>query len=283
MLQRIKYSQGFWTIILILSAAFFVFVLFSTLYVDIENQSAIARGIRSWISESFLDPLFREFGSFARNGTVVGIFLSLAAAGISGALIYVFKIPGMRRIAIETLAFGYYQNFLRRLIKYCYKTHTNFRILLIMPSYSLIENRDDYWEIFRAFLEKKGFVVEAKQADEQFARHSFLVSRKGSPAAIPLYIDVPTTLGSLSKILELEANTPVGDLQNLEWARLRFKKLVASFVEAVEQQIPHESSANIRSIVCETPDDFACGISAEVEALEAELLEDSESLDPAGS
>ncbi len=273
MLHRIKNSQTFWVIILVLSSGFFLFVLLASLYVDTQNQSDTALAIRNWVSGSYFSPLFKEFGSFAANDTIVGVFLSFAAAMISGAIIYVFKIPGMRRIAIVTLAFGYCQNFLSRLIRYCYQTQSHFRILLIMPSYGLIENPDDYWDIFKAFLKNKGFVLEETRADERFARHSFLVSRKNSPMPIPLYVDIPTTLRSLSKIIELEANTPVGQLQNLKWARHRFKKLVADFVIAIREQVPDESFGNVRFIICETPGDFADKISAEVDALEAELLE----------
>ncbi|MEJ8566351.1 STING domain-containing protein [Elongatibacter sediminis] len=271
MFRRVQASLGFWAVVLVLAAAFFVLVLLSALYVDSGNESAIAAALRNLVDGSILEPLLREFGAFASNDTVAGVFMSLAAAAVSVSLIYLFKMPDMRRIAIESLAYGYYQNFIRHLITHCIEQHAHFRILIIIPSYELVEQPEIYWKTFQSFLKREGFSLADARTDGSFARHSFLVQRKNLPEPLPLYVDVPTTMRSLTKVLELEANTPVGQLPDAGWARQRFDRLAGYFMDAIQSYMPQESFGNLRFVRSDSVQDFSRRVSGEVDKLEQEL------------
>ncbi len=271
MLQRLKGSQTFWAILLVLSVLFFVFAFLAPLYTDANNQSGLAQTLRVWVDGSVLQPLFQAFGSFAANSTIMDVLLSLTAAAIPFAAIYLFKMPNMRRIAIASLTYGYYQNFLRRLVNHCYVNHDHYRVLIIIPSYELIEEPDEYIRNFKRMLERKGFVLTTTNSDNKFARNAFLVERKLSPEPLPLYLDVPTTMRSLTKVLELEVNSSMGQLQNIKWARARFRQLTTYFIDEVRAQLTEEAACNVRFVFSENKAEFETMLTAEVDALEAEL------------
>ena len=90
---------------------------------------------------------------------------------------------------------------------------------------------------------------------------------------MPLFVDVPTTTRALSKVLELEADTPIGTLRDVKWARKRFGLLVGYFVKAMENYITPQSFGNVKFVISKDASEFTTKIAAEIEELEAELLQ----------
>ena len=143
----IRFSTIFWWVVLILSVSALVLMAVSGLIVDAANTSSIAAFLRSMVSESGLSPVVQEIGGLVSNGVVSGGLFGLMSAAITLSLIYIYKIPSIRRISIQILAAGYYENFLHRVIQKVYSQAgcTKNSVIIILPGFALVENKSIYW------------------------------------------------------------------------------------------------------------------------------------------
>ena len=139
----------------------------------------------------------------------------------------------------------------------------------------IIEDNEMNLALVKEILSMKGFETNVKSSDVSFGRQAFFVQRKNNPP-LPLYIDAPTTLKTLRKILELEADMPVGKVIEHKWWQRRFIELRSEFRAAIEQLIPSDSWDTIVFIESENKEDFSRKIEEEVLKLEAEIKADSE-------
>ncbi len=277
MFRRLFDHRLFWYLILALCVLGLLGMVFGSVYLSDDYQSGLARFIRSSIDLFGAGSLIREMDVLLNNDIISGTVIAALSSVMTLAWLHISKIKNMRRMAVEVLAYGYYDNFIKKLIRHCYQEYEAFRILIILPSHELIEEPDFYKAELTRFFKREGFELKDTRSDEGFARNAYFIQKKESPVSLPLFVDFPTTTRSLSKVLELESDTPIGKLKNIDWARRRFTVLIDYFVQALRGYLSTESFGNVRFIISTDARDFTSKVSHEIKELEQVLLQEMQS------
>lgn len=193
--------------------------------------------------------MVQEIGGLVSNGVVSGGLFGLMSAAITLSLIYIYKIPSIRRISIQILAAGYYENFLHRVIQKVYSQagSTKNSVIIILPGFALVENKSIYWNSFQSFAERHGFRFVQETTDADFGRNVFTI-QKNDKSPIPIFIDMPTTLTNLKKIIELEEHSPVGTISSRKRIKERFYFLRDAFEEELRTYVREHDWGNVRIV-----------------------------------
>ena len=246
---EIRFYTIFWWAVLVLCVLGLVFMAISGLVVDQGNTSFAALFLRNIVTGSGLSSLVQEVGGLVSNGVVSGVLFGLMSAAITLSLIYIYKIPSIRKIAIQILAAGYYENFLHRVIQKVYSQSgsTENSVIIILPGFALVENKSIYWNAFQSFAEKHGFRFVQETTDSDFGRNVFTI-QKNDKSPIPIFIDMPTTLTNLKKIIELEEHSPVGTTSSRNRIKERFYFLRDAFEEELRTYVKEHDWGNVRIV-----------------------------------
>lgn len=270
MYSFLRSRNSFWWAVLSASILLIFVVVFSSLIIDPSNTYSWIETVRLSIKQYWVAPIIEAIGLLTQNDAIYGIIVGVLFSLVSLSFIYIFKISDIRRTTIHALAYGYFENFLVKLITMCSTEHLHYRVIIILPTFQLVEHPDIYMADIKRILAMKGFETKVKSSDASFGRQAFFVQRKDNPP-LPLYIDAPTTLKTLRKILELEADMPVGKVIEHKWWQRRFMELRNEFRVAIEQLMPSNSWANIVFIESENMEEFSRKIEDEAIKLEAEI------------
>lgn len=238
-----------WWGTLFISVLCLAILILSTIVIEPEGNSVIADAVRPLVTDKWYEGLLIEIGTLANNNAISASIIAFFTAAITTSTIYIFKIPEIRRISIQIIAAGYYENFLHGVIKKVYSDIGSVEnsILIILPGYSLVESKKLYWDSFRSFAEKHGFVFSQETTDSDFGRNIFTIMRKDGEK-IPIFLDMPTTLTNLKKIIELEEHSPVGTLRDVGSVKKRFYLLRDQFQEEIRQYVDEHDWGNVRFI-----------------------------------
>ncbi|WP_131618226.1 STING domain-containing protein [Roseivivax marinus] len=256
MFSWVRSNNIFWWVSLVVSASLILLVLTAALISDPENsQFSWTSLLQEAVSDAGLSLPVNLIGRLSQNDTVYTITVGILFSVISASLLFIFKINSVRKIAIQAIAYGYFENFLIRLVQHCSRAYSAYRIIIVMPTFQLVEYPDVYLEDIKHSLRKLGVTPDIERTDEKFGRYALFVQRKNNPP-LPIFIDVPTTLKTLRKILELEADMPAGRVVEHRWWRQRFLHLRREFERAIEQLLPQNSWGNVAFIRSEERDHF---------------------------
>jgi len=239
----------FWWIVLTLSVTSLVLMAASGLVVDQDNNSSVAVFLRNIVAGSTLSSVVQEMGGLVSNGVVSGVLFGVISAAITLSLIYIFKIPSIRKISIQILAAGYYENFLHSVIQKVYSQagSTENSVIIILPGFALVENKVIYWNSFQSFAERNGFKFVQETTDADFGRNVFTIQRNDK-TPIPIFIDMPTTLTNLKKIIELEEHSPVGKISSRNRVKERFYFLRDAFEDELRTYVKEHDWGNVRIV-----------------------------------
>lgn len=248
-------QQFFWGIILVTCTTLIIFTLASSIIVDESWQKL--DGVRKWLTGHWLENWVYAFGMSAQNDGLYGIFIGSLFSFMSLSFIYLFKIPHIRETTIQAIASGYYENFLSKVIESAHREYSNFRTIIVLPSYELVENPDIYWSRLKSIIEGMGFKLEESRSDEIFGRRIFTIYKRGSDSSLPVFIDLPSTLKVIRKIIELEAHMPAGRVSRRKWWRRRFQQLRNEFKSSVIDHVGDPKWGRLLFVEGDTVDDFS--------------------------
>ena len=189
------------------------------------------------------------------------------------SLIYIYKIPSIRRISIQILVAGYYENFLHGVIQKVYSQvgSTENSVIIILPGFALVENKSIYWKSFQSFAEKHGFTFVQETTDSDFGRNVFTI-QKSDKSPIPIFIDMPTTLTNLKKIIELEEHSPVGTISSRKRIKERFYFLRDAFEEELRTYVNEHDWGNVRIVDGRSLREFEQEISEILESISEQIV-----------
>ena len=271
MLNALKSNNIFWWFVIAVGSISITLVVISAFL------TGDASGSFSWVAttKSHLEHMdllryVNIIGYLMQDDTIYAITVGATLTAISTATIYISKINNIRNVAIKAIAYGYFENFLIRLVQHCAKTHSTYRIVIIRPTYHFVEYPNIYMDEIRSRLRKLGFETTTESTDSSFDRHSIIVQRPGNPP-VPLFVDVPTTLKTLRTILELEADMPAGKVMEYKWWRLRFQQLCDEFESVLKQKFPANSWRNMVFLESENLEELEKNLIHQIETLEAEM------------
>jgi hypothetical protein len=238
-----------WIAVLVLSVLTLIIVLLLTLVADQNVQLQSAAWLRGLLANAGTLEFANEAGGLLTNDVVSGVTIAVFSSLITLSLIYIYKVPDMRRISIQILAAGYYENFLHRVIQKVYEEVGDFQnnVLIVLPGFALVENKTIYWKSFHAIAVNKGFEFVQETTDADFGRNIFAV-QKAEVGRMPIFIDMPTTLTNLKKIIELEEHSPVGRISQRGSIKRRFYHLRDQFEEELRQYVTEHDWGNVRFI-----------------------------------
>ena len=239
----------FWWGIATLSVVGISFIVLTATVADQSNQTKLVQDFRKLIADSWYFSFVHEIGPFVANGTISGGLISLLSALTTLSLVYLFKIPEIRKITIQILAAGYYENFLHSVIQ---KVHSQIgrlenSVLIILPGFALVENKVIYWNSFQSYAKKHGFKFVQETTDADFGRNIFTIQRTDK-SVVPVFIDMPTTLTNLKKIIELEEHSPVGTVANRRSIQEKFYFLRDQFEEELRTYVTEHDWGNVRFV-----------------------------------
>lgn len=266
----LRANAGVWWAVLLVSGFALIVVVLATLVADAANQTDSMTALRGFLAGTALGYVIGEVGVWANNDTVAGILMAVFSSAISLSVVYIFKVPNIRRTAVQVIGYGYYENFLLRLVKHCADEGQPYRIIVALPSFQLVEDPDVYFKDIEIMIQGMGFNLQVVESDNKFRRQAFYV-QKLEGKALPLYIDVPTTLKTLRKILELEADMPVGKVVGFEWWEARFLQLRKDFQKVIEERMKQGSWGNLVFIDAADKAEFKRRIEEEISNMEQEM------------
>lgn len=246
---NIRFYSIFWWGVLSLSILLMLLIAVAGISFDESNQSMVSAFFRDRVDGAGLSWLFRELGSLVSNGVVSAVLFGFLSAAVTTSLIYIYKVPAIRRISIQILAAGYYENFLHRVIQKVYSQAGSSKnsVIIILPGFALVENKSIYWKSFQSFAEKHGFRFVQETTDSDFGRNVFTIQRNDK-APIPIFIDMPTTLTNLKKIIELEEHSPVGSTTSRNRIKERFYFLRDAFEDELRTYVREHDWGNVRIV-----------------------------------
>lgn len=257
MLLRFSRLRWLWWLVLIFAVGMLVLIGVSSVVADTANETASALWLREQLIGSPLLALMEEVGVYSRNDGVSAISIGVLSSLIPLSYIYLFRIPAIRRTVIQVITSGYYENFLASVIEKIYASGADIErsVLIILPSYELVSNKKLYWGKYRAVLQRHGFQLVQETTDDDFGRNIFLIQKLENPP-LPVFVDMPTTLSNLKKIIELEDNSPAGEVTARRWHKQRFLELRNQFREELEGYVAESDWGNIRFIEGDTLAEF---------------------------
>lgn len=251
-------SRAFWSIVLLLSCLAMLVMLVSGLLVDVAYDWPWLEGVRAWLTAyPRLDAALRLAGALTENDLILSAFVSLFSVVSTIALTYIRQIFVMRKVGVRVLVDGYFNNFLSKVIRKVISMagRSQNRIAIILPSFDFMTEKDAYWGKFVAILEYKGFSLETERTDVQFGRDIFVIYSK-SGEKLPIFIDLPTTMTGLRKIIQFETGVTRGDLSDHRWAASRFYVLRNQFRSELEKYVRENDWGNLTFIEGQTMDQF---------------------------
>lgn len=267
---KIRSQPYFWWLVLFGSAILLIALFVIGIASDTESKSSVSIRLREVLGDGFPSIVVREIGPLVSNDLAAGGMIAFLSSMISISIIYIFRIPAIRETSIRVIAFGYYENFLKKVVSHASREHGTYRVCVILPQFELVSQPDLYWEGMRQHLRRIGFEVRPVTADQAFFRNTYLVMKKSNPD-LPIFVDVPTTTRTLQEILELEADMPVGKSKNTKWFRSRFNELRDAFGEALRSYYPEQSLRSLVILAPTSEQEFEASISALVSQLEEEI------------
>ena len=272
MFQYIRLLRPFWWTVASFCVIGIGCMVVSALISDPQFTTKTVIWLRNQLDETRLGILFYALGEVQENDIIETASLAALTSVLSTSLIYIFKIPNIRRTAIRAIVFGYYENFLKKLVSYANKSHRVYRIVIVIPRYELVSQPELYWEGIKTQISRLGFNLSTIETDAAFGRNTYIIDRHSS-ASLPIFVDVPTTTRTLQEILELEADMSVGRGRNERWFRLRFEQLRDEFSEALKAYYPEDALPSLRFITPMSHDDFNQAVTGIVKELEGEIGE----------
>lgn len=270
MFWRLRSQPFFWYMVWFGSIFLLVLLFIVGLASDSDESTFLSRSLRGYLHGSVTEQVIREIGPLIKNDLVAGGMIAFLSSMVSISTIYIFKIPAIRETSIRVIAFGYYENFLKKVVGFASTEHALYRVCVVLPQFELVSQPDLYWKGMRQHLKRLGFEIKPVTSDQAFFRNTYLVMKKESPE-LPIFVDVPTTTRTLQEILELEADMPVGKAKDTRWFRYRFNELRDAFGDALRTYYPEQS---LRSLVIISPtseQDFEFCITKLVKELEEEI------------
>lgn len=270
MMWRLRSQPYFWYSVWFGSLFFLFILLVVGLVAGSEGNSFIARSVRENLGGGLTEQMIRELGPLISNDLVTGGMIAFLSSMVSISTIYIFKIPAIRETSIRVIAFGYYENFLKKVVSFAASEHECYRVCVILPQFELVSQPDLYWKGMRQHLKRLGFEVKPVTSDQAFFRNTYLVMKKSSPE-LPIFVDVPTTTRTLQEILELEADMPVGKSKNTKWFRHRFNELRDAFGDALRSYYPEQSLRSFVILAPTSEQDFEASLTTLVSELEDEI------------
>lgn len=152
-------------------------------------------------------------------------------------------------MSIQILAAAYYENFLHSVVQRVYikSGDTEKRVIIILPGFAFVENKDIYWNSFQSFAQRHGFRLSQETTNADFGRNILTVLRNDD-TPVPIFLDMPTTLTSLKKIIELEEHSPVGTVSSRERIKTRFYSLRDDFVKELKGYIRENDWGNVQFV-----------------------------------
>lgn len=260
--------QWLWKIVWIASVLGILVALVGSLAYD-PSANMVSDAIRNILGDGRAYRFLVEIGSLAQNDGLFGILIGGLFSIVSIASIYIFKIPNIRNTSVQALAWGYYENYLSNVVAKIASDSPNFRIIVVLPSYELVERPEFYWARLKVVISRLGFGLENLRTDDVFGRDVFTIQKSEAPP-LPLYVDLPSTMKVMRRILELEAHTPAGRIARQRWWRSRFRELRDEFKESLIDFFGDEGWGNLVFIEGDNTEKFA----AELRAIIAELEDD---------
>jgi hypothetical protein len=113
-----------------------------------------------------------------------------------------------------------------------------------------------------------GFKLEESESDEIFGRRIFTIYKRDNVASLPVFIDLPSTLKVVRKIIELEAHMPAGRVSRRKWWRRRFNELRNEFKESLLDHIGDPKWGELSFIEGDTVDEFTKKLEKVINELE---------------
>lgn len=233
-------------------------MLVSGLLVDVAYDWPWLEGVRAWLTAyPRLDAALRLAGALTENDLILSAFVSLFSVVSTIALTYIRQIFVMRKVGVRVLVDGYFNNFLSDAIRGVISRagRSQNRIAIILPSFDFMTEKEAYWGKFVAILEFKGFSLGTERTDVQFGRDIFVIYSK-SGEKLPIFVDLPTTMTGLRKIIQFETGVTRGDLSDHRWAASRFYVLRNQFRSELEKYVRENDWGNLTFIEGRTMDQF---------------------------
>lgn len=268
-MKRLINSPLFWWSVLTFSVCGLLTIGVSSFIADLSNHTVLANYLRGALNGTRTLAFINEIGIYATNDAISGVSIGLLSSLIPLSYIYIFRIPEMRKMAIRILTAGYYENFLSGVIDTIHAKGASLEstVLVILPSYDLVDNKIRYWNHFKRSLAKYNFQLETEVSDKEFGRQVMYVYRTDG-YRVPIFLDMPTTLTNLKRIIEFEDNSPAGTTSERKWKKQRFRELRTQFRDELSTYVIERDWGNIRFIEGSDLSDFE----KELDSVMAELL-----------
>jgi hypothetical protein len=251
-------NRVFWSFVLGLSCLSMLVILVSGLLVDtVYDWSWLERFRTLLAGYPGLDRALRVTGALTENDLILSAFIALFSGVSTIALTFIRQIFVMRRVGVRILVDGYFNNFLSKVIRNVISMagRSQNRVAIILPSFDFMTEKEAYWGKFVAVLEYKGFSLKTERTDVQFGRDIFVIySRDGEK--LPIFVDLPTTMTGLRKIIQFETGVTRGDLSDHRWAATRFYVLRDQFRNELEKYVKENDWGNLTFIEGQTMDRF---------------------------
>lgn len=248
-MKRLRYKPWFWWGVLLFAVVGLLIIGASSFIADPANNSSLASYLRQSLDGSSLLLVINEVGVYATNDAISGVSIGLLSSLIPLSYIYLFRIPEMRKMAIRILTAGYYENFLSSVIDTIHEKGERLEstVLIILPSFDLVDNKVRYWNHFKRALAKYDFKLQTQVSDKDFGRQIMYIYRADG-SLVPIFLDMPTTLTNLKRIIEFEDDSPVGTASEREWKKKRFFELRDQFKSELSTYVKERDWGNIRYI-----------------------------------
>jgi hypothetical protein len=270
-------NRTVWVFVFIVALALLTLVFISSLYVDAGLTFWPLPIVRQWIGEvPFLENLLTQVGEAVSNDAILSAVIAILSAAIPLSIVYAFQMPALRKISVRILVDGYYENFLSGVIADVYQKAGNIdnRIGIVLPGYRLVTDKKRYWTTIENVIQRKGFTFETHRTDKDFGRSVFVILNKQGEK-LPVYLDLPTTLTGLNKVIEFETGQSRGDLSDRKWSERRFYFLRDLFRTELEKYVVEDDWGNIKFLEGKSLKVFEAELSAFLEDLEQQDLSPS--------
>jgi hypothetical protein len=177
--------QWAWKLLWIASILLLVVIILSSVIAD-GQAYPLSQFLNEKLGAGPLAPALQSIGGLAQNDAIFGIVVGGLFSILSIASIYILKIPNIRSTSVQALAWGYYENYLSNVVQEIAAESPNFRIVIVLPSYELVERPKFYWARLKVVISRLGFGLENVRTDDVFGRDFFYhpETRGPTPAAL---------------------------------------------------------------------------------------------------
>ncbi|KIN71284.1 STING domain-containing protein [Sulfitobacter guttiformis] len=277
MFDFLSTRQWAWKLLWLVSFLAILTVLFSSIMVE-KDAFPLSSYLSRTLENTAIGPLLASIGGLAQNDGIFGIVIGGLFSVLSISSIYILKIPNIRNTAVQALAWGYYENYLSNVVQKIAADTPNFRIVIVLPSYELVERPQFYWARLKVVISRLGFGLDNVRTDDVFGRDVFTIQKQEAPP-LPLFVDLPSTMKVIRRILELEAHMPAGRVARQKWWRSRFKELRAEFRASLIDFFGDEDWGNLVFIEGDNTEQFAKDLRKVIAELEADIARTQKAID----